>query len=89
MSRQPRRIEVRRDAPPEEVAEEMGLEYDFELVRIALQGPAAFAVEGGRGRIHADMTLKEFLGLLPGDARRRFVEFYAPLYIDKNHSVSA
>jgi len=83
-----RRMEVRRDVPPEALAEELGLEYDFELVRIALQGPAAFAVEGGRSRLRPDMTMREFLELLPGDAPRRFVEFYAPLYDEKHNTVS-
>jgi hypothetical protein len=84
----PKRVELNRDVSPDVLVEELGLEYDFELVRIALQGPAAFAVEGGRSRLRPDMTMSEFLRLLPGDAPRRFVEFYAPLYEQKNHPVS-
>jgi len=77
--------------PPPEVmlVEDLGLEYDFELIRITLEGRVVFAIEGGRERLRPDMTMLEFLKLLSGNARRRFVEFYAPLYARKNFSASA
>ncbi len=85
----PNRIEVRRDVPTTTLVEELKLKFDLELARIVLLGPAAFAIEGGRSRLRPDMTMTEFLKLLPGDAPRRFVEFYAPLYAQKNPYVSA
>lgn len=68
----------------EELIEKFELSFDHELIRIVLAGRNTFPIQGGKKLMQEDMTLAEFLELLPSPLK--FLETYVPYYLAKHES---